>query len=216
MMIYMEFGHIRRKKMKQKIILIFIIMALTLIYAKPKCNAKTYAMLDNYIIKRKQFVKLNHCFDDDSFIYNSDTNQTVDLLGKVTGLKRFYQSDIEILQINTFAGAHTHIVYFYKIEENGTLSDIENGIIGSDMGEPIIFKSDTRDILTVTKYYEEVDEKYEYLYEDVYNFENVKFVQIVKRKMLKKWNKKGQLIKINFPSCPRERKWEYILNPKNY
>ena len=146
--------------------IIISILFLTLSYAKPlKCNEKTYVRLNDYIIKRKVFVKDNFCLTNDSVIVNKKTNQRVDLLGFVVGL-RYIILDTEVLMVRTLAGAHTHIVYFFRIKKDGKLSLIENGDIGSDIGEPKVSYNYFNGDLTVATYYN-YDLKCNYLVEDI-------------------------------------------------
>jgi len=184
MMICMGFGQIR---VIYKIGVLVSILTLSLSYAKPlKCDEETYARLDNYIVKIKKFKKYNECFEEDSVIFNKKTNQRVNLLGKVYGLKRFYIHKIEVLQVQAFAGTHTRVISFFKIEKDGKLSLFDNGEIGSDIGEPIVFNNYFLDTLTVTKYISKLEKKCRYLIEDIFEYKNEKFIKTIDRKILKK------------------------------
>lgn len=184
MMICMEFGHIR---MINRTIILMNILTLSLSYTKPlKCNEETYAQLDNYIVKIKKFKKYNECFEGDSVIFNKKTNQRVNLLGKVYGLKRFYLSKIEVLQVQAFAGTHTRVTSFFKIEKDGKLALLDNGNIGSDIGEPIVFNNYFLDTLTVTKYFSKSEKKCRYLMEDIFEYKDEKFIKTIEGKILKK------------------------------
>jgi len=170
-----------------RIIILISILTLSLFYAKPlKCDEETYARLDNYIVKMKKFKKHNECFEEDSVIFNKKTNQRVNLLGKVYGLKHFYLSKIEVLQVQAFAGAHTRVISFFKVEKDGKLSLLDNGNIGSDISEPIVFNNYFLDTLTVTKYFSKSEKKCRYLMEDIFEYKDEKFIKTIEGKILKK------------------------------
>jgi len=172
--------------MIQKIVILFTLLTLSLIYAQPiKCDGKAYAMLENYIVKRKYFVKYNNCFDSDSIIINTKTNKAVDIEGRVDGIKRLS----DILQVNTFAGAHTHIVYFFKIDTDGDLRLIENGAIGSDVGDPIVEIESLGDynITVKSRYTKDIDSSTKIcrlLIEDTYIFKAGVFKRVKRAKEL--------------------------------
>jgi len=170
-----------------RIIILISILILSLSYAKPlKCDEKTYARLDNYIVKIKKFKKYNECFEEDSVIFNKKTNQRVNLLGKVYGLKRFYIHKIKVLQVQAFVGAHTRVISFFKIEKDGKLSLLDNGEIGSDIGEPIVFNNYFLDTLIVTKYVPKSDKECRYIMEDIFEYKDEKFIKTIEGKIFKK------------------------------
>ena len=170
----------------RKIVILFTLLALSLIYAESiKCGGKAYAMLENYIVKRKYFVKENSCFDSDSTVINTKTNKAVDILGRVDGIKRFY----DILQVNTFAGAHTHIVYFFKIDKNGDLHLIENGAIGSSVGDPVVEIEPLKDysITVKARYNKDIElnsNSCRLVVEDTYIFKTDIFKRVTREKEL--------------------------------
>lgn len=183
MMICMECGRI---KMIHRIIILISILTISLSYAKQlKCIEETYARLDNYIVKMKKLKKSNKCLEEDSIILNSKTNQRIDLLGKVYGLKHFYLSKIEVLQVQAFAGTHTRIVSFFKIGKDGKLSLLANGSIGSDIGEPLVFNNYFLDTLTVTKYFSKLEKNCRYLMEDIFEYKNEKFIKTIEGRIVK-------------------------------
>ena len=182
MMICMECGRIKI----YKIVILISILTSLLSYAKPfKCGEKIYARLDNYIVKMKKFEKYNKCFEKDSVIINTKTNQRIDLLGKVYGLKYFYLSKIKVLQVQTFAGTHTRIVSFFKIGKDGKLSLLVNGSIGSDIGEPLVFNNYFLDTLTVTKYFSKSKKNCRYLMEDIFKYKNEKLIKTIEGRIVK-------------------------------
>jgi len=184
MTICMVFGQI---KMIYKIIILISILSLELFCTDIiKCEEKIYARLDNYIVKRKEFIKDNECFLSDSLILNDEINQTINLIGKVYGLKRFYQSNIEILQVNTFAGVHTRTISFFKIEQDGKLTFIKNGNISSDVTEPVIIKNSFNDTLSIHSFYIKFKNRCRYLIENTFEYKNNTFNKIDEEKVLKK------------------------------
>ena len=172
--------------MIRKIVILLTLLTLSLIYAQPiKCDGKAYAMLENYIVKRKYFVKYNECADSDSIIINTKTNKVVDIVGRVNGIKRLN----DILQINTFAGAHTHFVYFFKIKKSGDLRLIENGAIDSTVGDPVVEIEPLGDynITVKSRYTKDIDLNTKIcrlLIEDTYIFKAGIFKQVERAKEL--------------------------------
>jgi len=172
--------------MVRKIVILFTLLTLSLIYAKPIiCDGKAYAMLENYIVKRKYFVKDDSCFDSDSIIINTKTNKAVDIDGRVDGIKLLD----DILQVNTFAGAHTHFVYFFKIKKSGDLRLIENGAIDSTVGDPVVEIEPLGDynITVKSRYTKDIDSSTKIcrlLIEDTYIFKAGVFKRVKRAKEL--------------------------------
>ena len=112
----------------------------------PEASKFIDVKLGDFVFRRWQFIKNNECvISSDTIFINKKTNKRRKIEGFVTDLKMHNS----ILQVNTLAGAHTHIVYFYSIDKNGTLHDIKGGVIGSDAGDIIVKKDPNLDIIEV-------------------------------------------------------------------
>jgi hypothetical protein len=152
-----------------------------------KLANKYYAQLDRYVVRNKQFIRDNECIESsESVIQNSETNQTQSLIGLVNGLHRFYISNIEILEVNTFAGGHTRIVHFFKIKKNGNLSLLKGGRISSEVSEPIIIRKLFNDTIIVSSHYVKTKDKCRYLMKDVFEYKDEEFNKTIEGRVLKK------------------------------
>ncbi len=151
-----------------------------------KCKEITEVVYNPYIIKRDQFQRHSECIANDiMYIVNNKTKKRYKISGfSVSGIV-FYD---DLLQINTSTGAHTHIVYFFKIEKNGNLKAVKNGIISSDVGEPSIYTDSLKNIIVVfsrytrDSFYYKKNGKLETcreLLEDTYEYKNSQFKKII-------------------------------------
>jgi len=112
----------------------------SLINAQPNCSDVINATLYPYSVVRTHFIRDEECFSDSgsSIIKNIETNETLELDGVASGIQEL-NANARILLINTFDGEHyKHALNFFIIKDNGTLSPIEGGIIGSGYAMPSI------------------------------------------------------------------------------
>lgn len=150
------------------------------------CKEITEAVYNPYVIKRHQFRRHSKCIADDiMYIINKKTKKRYKISGFTVNGIVFYN---DLLQINTSTGAHTHVVYFFKIEKNGNLKLVKNGVIASDVGEPSIYTDSLKNIIVVfgrytrDSYYYKKNGELEIcrkLLEDVYEYKNSEFKKII-------------------------------------
>ena len=175
--------------MKNILILTFFITSF--VYSKTICKDIIDAKINSiYIVKRKQFISDGRCVvESESVLINTQSNQKIDIDGVVDGLYIINLSNIDILMVSYFMGAHSNAVSFFEIRENKSLFPIKNGIIGTDYSKPSIFIDELFDNIVVFNRYIKDKNKCKYLVEDIFEYKNKKFNKIISNNILKKFCK---------------------------
>ena len=172
-------------------ILIITFLIVSFVYAKTVCRDIIDARIDNtYIVKRKEFISNGSCIvESESILINTQSNQKIDIDGVVDGLYIINLSNIDILMVSYFMGAHSNAVSFFEIRENKSLFPIKNGTIGTDYSKPSIFIDELFDNIVVFNRYIKDKNKCKYLVEDIFEYKNNKFNKIISNNILKNFCK---------------------------
>ena len=143
--------------------------------------------LGNYSITQHTFMKHGEKMPTDDFIVNKETNQSTKIDGKVKGMEFITFDEKEMLKVNFFAGAHTHVVSFYVMDKKGDLTLVEGGNIGSDIGDPAMYLDSLNNVLVVfSRYRKDIFTKDKLCFqfkEDVYEYKNHKFEKILENNL---------------------------------
>ena len=151
---------------------------------KPVCKEIVTNKFSNYIVKRQEFRKHNECIlPMNELLINKETNQTIKIDGIVKNVDLIVLDNKNIMKVDINAGAHTHVVSFFFVAENGDLTPMQGGAIGSDIGDPAIYMDTLNNILIVfSRYTRDVLSKKmicRNLYEDTYEYKKGKFTKII-------------------------------------
>lgn len=110
------------------------------------------AKFKKYVFKKTITMRGGEQVDDDDIVTvtNTETNKSFPILGNIEGVVLLSNN---ILQINTYIGAHTHTVRFYDVSSDGDLNIIKHGEINSDIGTPGVYVDALSNTIVVFSHY---------------------------------------------------------------